>query len=140
MQAEIVAIPIYYHPRPPSAPAPADPSPTRVPPAARPLPPRPAPPPVRQLHTATPPRPHLSSTRACRTPAPSQPREEAVKKIPGTAQAVVNGLAALRNEQGDAHGKGQKAYRPAARHAELAVGFAGTIASFLVSTWQQRKN
>jgi len=53
---------------------------------------------------------------------------------------VVNELAALRNDQGDAHGKGQKAYRPTARHAELAVGFAGTIASFLVATWQQRKS
>lgn len=71
--------------------------------------------------------------------APSQHKEEAFKKILGNAQAVVNELAALRNDQGDAHGKGQKAYRPAPRHAELAIGFAGTIASFLVATWQQRK-
>jgi len=71
--------------------------------------------------------------------APSQHAEEGFKKILGNAQAVVNELGALRNNQGDAHGKGRKAYRPAARHAELAVGFAGTIASFLVSTWQQRK-
>jgi len=71
--------------------------------------------------------------------APGQHQEEGFKKILGNAQAVVNELAALRNDQGDAHGKGRKAYRPAARHAELAVGFAGTIASFLVSTWQQRK-
>jgi len=73
------------------------------------------------------------------TLAPGQHQDEAFKKILGNAQAVVNELAALRNDQGDAHGKGRKAYRPAARHAELAVGFAGTIASFLVATWQQRK-
>ncbi len=71
--------------------------------------------------------------------APSQHREEAFKRILGNAQMVVNELAALRNDQGDAHGKGRKAYRPAARHADLAVGFAGTIATFLVVTWQQRK-
>lgn len=71
--------------------------------------------------------------------APAQHQEEGFKKILGNAQSVVNELGALRNNQGDAHGKGRKAYRPAARHAELAVGFAGTIASFLVATWQQRK-
>jgi hypothetical protein len=71
--------------------------------------------------------------------APSQHSEELFKRILGGSQTVVDGLAALRNDQGDAHGKGPRGYRPVARHAELAVGFAGSIASFLIMTWQQRK-
>ncbi|EQD46232.1 abortive phage resistance protein, partial [mine drainage metagenome] len=38
----------------------------------------------------------------------------------------------------DAHGKGKRAVRPRARHAELAVNLAGSMAAFLVATWKER--
>jgi hypothetical protein len=61
------------------------------------------------------------------------------RQILGGCQTVVEGLGALRNRHSDAHGKGITATRPAARHAELAVNLAGTMATFLLQTWESRK-
>jgi len=49
---------------------------------------------------------------------------------------VVNGIAALRNDLGDAHGKGKGKIKPKARTARLAVNLSGTMASHLVETWE----
>jgi hypothetical protein len=71
--------------------------------------------------------------------APSQHTEEAFKKILGGAHAVVNGLANLRNRLGDAHGQGRRPVKPLARHAELAVNMAGSVASFLLATFEAKR-
>ncbi len=71
--------------------------------------------------------------------APSQHTEIAFKSILGNCQAVVGNLAGLRNKLGDSHGQGKLYVKPQARHAELAVNLAGTMALFLVSTWTARK-
>jgi hypothetical protein len=71
--------------------------------------------------------------------SPSQHTEQLFKQILGGCQTVVEGLGALRNRHSDAHGKGMAATRPAARHAELAVNLAGTMATFLLQTWESRK-
>lgn len=68
--------------------------------------------------------------------APSQHTEPIFKAILGNCQAVVNGLGTIRNRLGDAHGRALRQVKPAPRHAELAVNLAGTMASFLVSTWE----
>lgn len=68
--------------------------------------------------------------------APSQHTEQAFRQILGGCQTVVNELAGLRNRLSDAHGKGKIAAKPAARHAELAVNLAGTMATFLIATWE----
>lgn len=70
--------------------------------------------------------------------APHQHQEQVFKAILGNCQSVVNNIAAIRNRVGDAHGQGRKAVKPKPRHAELAVNLAGTMASFLVSTWKER--
>ena len=70
--------------------------------------------------------------------APSQHSERIFKQILGGCFAVVEGLGALRNRLSDAHGKGKRPVKPAARHAELAVNLAGTMAMFLVETWEVR--
>ena len=67
--------------------------------------------------------------------APSQHTEDIFKRILGGGTSVVEGLGALRNRISDAHGQGRYNYRPSARHAELAVNLAGSMAMFLVSTW-----
>jgi len=67
--------------------------------------------------------------------APSQHTEDIFRRILGGCTSVVEGLGALRNRISDAHGQGIKNFRPSARHAELAVNLAGTMAMFLVSTW-----
>lgn len=71
--------------------------------------------------------------------APSQHSETVFKQILGGCTAVVEGLGALRNRLSDAHGQGKKPVRPAARHADLAVNLSGSVATFLISTWQARE-
>jgi hypothetical protein len=71
--------------------------------------------------------------------SPSQHTEEIFKQILGSCTAIVSGLGTLRNRLGDAHGQGKRPIKPAPRDAELAVNLAGSVALFLVSTWQFRK-
>ncbi len=71
--------------------------------------------------------------------SPSQHTEQLFKQILGGCQTVVEGLGALRNRHSDAHGKGIAGTRPAPRHAELAVNLAGTMATFLLQTWESKK-
>lgn len=71
--------------------------------------------------------------------APSQHTEDAFKKILGGAHAIVDGLANLRNRLGDAHGQGKRPVKPLPRHAELAVNMAGSVASFLLTTFEANR-
>jgi hypothetical protein len=68
--------------------------------------------------------------------APSQQTEGILRQVAGGCTAVVEGIGALRNALGDAHGKGQSAAKPELRHAELTVNLAGALAVFLVQTWE----
>jgi hypothetical protein len=70
--------------------------------------------------------------------SPSQHTEQIFKQILGGCKSVVEGLGALRNKLSDAHGKGKRAPKPSPRHAELAVNLAGSMATFIVSTWEAR--
>jgi hypothetical protein len=80
------------------------------------------------------------ATAASLNLSPSQHTEQVFKQILGGCHAVVEGLGALRNRLSDAHGKGTAGVKPAPRHAELAVNLAGTMATFLVATWEARRN
>ena len=71
--------------------------------------------------------------------SPSQHTEQLFKQILGGCQTVVEGLGALRNRHSDAHGKGASGTKPLPRHAELAVNLSGTMATFLLQTWESRK-
>ncbi len=72
--------------------------------------------------------------------SPAQHAEKAFKAILGNCQSIVNNLATIRNRVSDAHGHGRRPVRPKPRHAELAVNLAGTMAAFLVATWQERED
>jgi hypothetical protein len=72
--------------------------------------------------------------------APSQHTEQLFKQILGSCQSVVEGLGAMRNRLSDAHGRPTQAVKPEQRHAELAVNLAGTMATFLIQTWEARKH
>lgn len=71
--------------------------------------------------------------------SPDQYSEAVFKQILGGCSAIVSGLGTLRNRLGDAHGQGRVSAKPSPRHAELAVNLAGSMAIFLVSTWQNRQ-
>lgn len=79
-----------------------------------------------------------AKTAAVMNLAPSQHTETAFKRILGGATSVVEGLGSLRNKIGDAHGQGKGSVRPSQRHAHLAVNMAGTMATFLIETWNAR--
>jgi len=72
--------------------------------------------------------------------APSQHTEDTFRRILGGATSIVEGLGSLRNKIGDAHGQGKRAVRPTARHAQLAVNLAGTMATFIIETWIAGQN
>lgn len=72
--------------------------------------------------------------------APSQHTEDLFRRILGGCHSVIEGLGAIRNQIGDAHGKGKVRMKPAPRHAELAVNLAGAMATFLLATWELRKS
>jgi hypothetical protein len=72
--------------------------------------------------------------------APSQHSEHIFKTILGNCKSVVNSLGSLRNKVGDAHGRGGRPVHAAPRHAALAVNLAGSVATFLVETWQAQQN
>ncbi|MEX0969077.1 MAG: abortive infection family protein [Paracoccaceae bacterium] len=72
--------------------------------------------------------------------APDDYTEQVFKQILSGCQSVVTALGALRNKLGDAHSIGPRRIKPAARHAELAVNLSGTMATFLVSTWNARQS
>lgn len=71
--------------------------------------------------------------------SPSQHTEQLFKQILGGCNTVVEGLGSLRNRHSDAHGKGVSGTKPLPRHAELAVNLSGTMATFLLQTWESRK-
>ena len=71
--------------------------------------------------------------------APGQQSEQIFRQVLGCCQTIVEGIGALRNRLSDAHGKGKNPARPTPRHAELAVNLAGTMATFLIGSWQARE-
>ncbi|MFT0693719.1 abortive infection family protein [Acinetobacter bereziniae] len=71
--------------------------------------------------------------------APSEHTIPVFKQILGGCTSVVEGIGALRNKISDAHGQGKINFKPASRHAELAVNLSGTMAVFLFSTWESKK-
>lgn len=71
--------------------------------------------------------------------APSQQTEPILKQVMGGATAVVEGIGAMRNRLGDAHGKGAGDADPDPSHAELAVNLAGAAATFIIQTWEKQR-
>jgi hypothetical protein len=70
--------------------------------------------------------------------APDDYTEQVFKQILGSCQSIVEALGALRNKLGDAHAQGPLRAKPLTRHAELAVNLAGTMATFLIATWEAK--
>lgn len=70
--------------------------------------------------------------------APSQHQEEVFKTILGNCQSIVQSIGSLRNKGGDAHAGGRSRVPFKPRHAALTVNLAGSMALFLIDTWQAR--
>jgi abortive infection Abi-like protein len=70
--------------------------------------------------------------------APSQHQEEVFKTKLGNCQSVVQSIGSLRNKGGDAHAGGRSRVPFKPRHAALTVNLAGSMALFLIETWQAK--
>lgn len=66
--------------------------------------------------------------------APEQQTEQMFRQVLSGCISVMSGLAGVRNQYGDAHGKGLHSPAPQVRHARLAVNAAGTLAMFLLES------
>jgi Abortive infection C-terminus/Protein of unknown function (DUF3085) len=59
-----------------------------------------------------------------------------LKTIFGSVHAIVQSVGELRNKAGDSHGKGKSPLLASRSHAELAVNLAGSVAIFIISTYE----
>lgn len=66
--------------------------------------------------------------------SPADQTEERFRAILGGCTTIVKELGSVRNRHSDAHASGRRSYRPAPRHAALAVNLAGSMALFLIET------
>ena len=66
--------------------------------------------------------------------APDAAGADTIRKILGALATVANGVAELRNQYGDGHGRTSVVYGLNARHAHLAVGAADTYCRMLLTT------
>lgn len=71
--------------------------------------------------------------------SPAQHTEDIIKQILGGCFSIVQGIGALRNKISDAHGQGVDKTNPYERHAIMTVNAAGTLATFLLQTFEERK-
>jgi len=71
--------------------------------------------------------------------SPGQHRDKNFKRILGNCQAVVSGVAFLRNQMGDAHATELDSEARLQQFGELAVNLAGIVAQFLVKVWEQQR-
>jgi hypothetical protein len=70
---------------------------------------------------------------------PSQHAERSFKQILSGCFNIVNGLAAIRNELSDAHGKSKiRHYRADERHAMFAAGVAKSLAEFMYASYTEK--
>lgn len=66
------------------------------------------------------------------TLAPRQQTDRCLRQVLGNCQSIVNALASIRNELGDAHGKAAEDYIADPAHAEFTVNIAHAITIFIL--------
>lgn len=70
--------------------------------------------------------------------APDQHNENEFIKILSGCTSIISGLASIRNELSDSHGKRINHSKPSSRHAKLVVNLAGGMAEFLIDSYKYR--
>jgi hypothetical protein len=70
---------------------------------------------------------------------PSKIEDRDLQEILSGMFATVSGIGALRTHASSAHGAGKKMYSLKPRHARLAVHSAHTLATFVLESWQEKR-
>jgi hypothetical protein len=63
-----------------------------------------------------------------------------ITRILSGLTSVIDGIGSLRTHAGSAHGHGRGTDTLEPRHARLAIHAAHTLATFVIETWESRKN
>ena len=71
---------------------------------------------------------------------PQNIEDRDLKEILSGMFSTVNGIASLRSHASSAHSPGRKNYNIEPRHARLAIHSAHTIATFIMETWEKKKD
>ena len=80
-----------------------------------------------------------SKAANCLELAPQKETEAAIRKALTGCVSIIEGIGALRNSAGDAHGKGRGIPTPDKAVAQFGVSVAGATSAFLVETWLAQK-
>ena len=70
---------------------------------------------------------------------PTRVESDDLKQIISGLVTTVDGIGSLRTHAGRAHGRGRVWYRIDPRHGLLAVNAASTVASFVLESWNLKK-
>jgi hypothetical protein len=64
--------------------------------------------------------------------------DQDLKKLSGACNVIVDSLARLRNDLGDAHGNCGNKIMPEQWYADFCVNIAGALGAFLISAWNKQ--
>jgi len=79
------------------------------------------------------------ATLECMSLAPNRQTDQLLRRLFGNCQSIINAIASVRNELGDAHGKSGASPTTDKLHAELTVNLAGSLATFLMGQWENQR-
>lgn len=71
---------------------------------------------------------------------PSQQTDEEIRKVMGNCQSIVSGLALIRNDIGDAHGKIAGENVADSVHAEFVVNLAASVAMLILGKYSKQQD
>ena len=71
---------------------------------------------------------------------PAEVADDDLKRILSGLSSVVDGIGALRTHTSSAHGRGKVRYRLKPRHARLAIHAANTLGTFIIESWDERRD
>jgi hypothetical protein len=71
---------------------------------------------------------------------PKKIEDDDLRKILSGMNSVVDGIGALRTHASAAHGAGKQIYKLEPRHARLAIHSAHTLATFVLESWDKRRD
>lgn len=71
---------------------------------------------------------------------PRKIEDDDLRKILSGMNSVVDGIGALRTHASAAHGAGKQIYKLEPRHARLAIHSAHTLATFVLESWDKRRD
>lgn len=74
----------------------------------------------------------FNATLKCLSMTPREQTDDAIRRLLGNCQSIVSGIASVRNDIGDAHGKHDGEQVASSIEAEFAVNLASSVATYML--------